>query len=36
MVETNDEWAMARRYIGLESLAHINDADHVRLSAVAA
>jgi putative transposase len=36
MIETNDEWAVARRYMGLESLARINDADHVRLPAVAA
>lgn len=36
MIETNDEWAAARRYMGLESLARINDADHVRPPAVAA
>src|SRR6056297_1263860 len=36
MIETNDEWAVARRYMGLESLARINDADHIRLPAVAA
>jgi len=36
MIETNDEWAVARRYMGLESLARINDADHVRPPAAAA
>ena len=36
MIETNDEWAVARRYMGLEPLARINDADHARLPAVAA
>src|SRR6056297_623524 len=36
MIETNDEWAVARRYMGLESLARINDADHIRLPALAA
>ncbi len=36
MIETNDEWAVARRYMGLGSLARINDADHVSPPAVAA
>ena len=35
MIETNDEWAVARRYMGLESLARITDTHHVRLPAVA-
>jgi len=36
MLETNDEWAVARRYMGLESLARITDAPDHRLPAVAA
>ena len=36
MIETNDEWAVARRYMGLGSLARINDTDHVSPPAVAA
>jgi len=35
MIETNDEWAVARRYMGLESLARITDTHNVRLPAVA-
>ena len=35
MLETNDEWAVARRYMGLESLARITDTHNVRLPAVA-
>jgi transposase-like protein len=35
MIETNDEWAIARRYMGLESLARITDTHNVRLPAVA-
>ena len=36
MLETNDEWAVARRYMTLETLTRLIDTDHVRLSAVAA
>jgi len=36
MLETNDEWAVARRYMGLESLARITDTPNHRLPAVAA
>ena len=35
MLEQNDEWAVARRYMGLESLARIVDDHPVRLPAVA-
>ena len=35
MIDTNDEWAVARRYMGLESLARITDTHNVRLPAVA-
>jgi len=35
MLETNDEWAVARRYMSLESLARITDTSNVRLPAVA-
>ena len=35
MIETNDEWAVARRYMGLDSLACITDTHNVRLPAVA-
>jgi len=34
-IETNDEWAVARRYMGLEPLARITDTHNVRLPAVA-
>jgi putative transposase len=36
MIETNDEWAVARRYMSLESLARVTDTPNVRLPAVAA
>jgi putative transposase len=36
MLETNDEWAVARRYMSLEALARVIHTDHVRLPAVAA
>ena len=36
MLETNDEWAVARRYMSLETLARITDNPSVRLPAVAA
>ena len=36
MLETNDEWAVARRYMSLETLAPFNDDPTVRLPAVAA
>nr|WP_309501493.1 IS256 family transposase [uncultured Roseovarius sp.] len=35
MLETNDEWTVARRYMSLETLAHVNDNPEVRLPAVA-
>jgi len=35
MLEQNDEWAVARRYMALESLARIVDDAPVRLPAVA-
>ncbi len=35
MLETNDEWALARRYMSLESLARVTDTPTVRLPAVA-
>jgi putative transposase len=35
MLETNDEWAVARRYMSLESLARVTDNPTVRLPAVA-
>ena len=34
MLETNDEWAVARRYMSLESLARVTDNPNVRLPAV--
>jgi hypothetical protein len=36
MLETNDEWAAARRYMSLETLARVTDNPNVRLPAVAA
>ncbi len=36
MLETNDEWAVARRYMSLETLARLTHPDNVRLPAVAA
>jgi transposase-like protein len=36
MIETNDEWAVARRYMALEFLARISHSDCPRLPAVAA
>jgi transposase-like protein len=36
MLETNDEWAVARRYMSLETLARVTDNPNIRLPAVAA
>ena len=36
MLETNDEWAVARRYMSLETLARVTENTTVRLPAVAA
>jgi putative transposase len=36
MLEQNDEWAVSRRYMSLESLAALSDAPRVRLPGVAA
>jgi transposase-like protein len=36
MLETNDEWAVARRYMSLEALARVLHTDAVRLPAMAA
>ena len=36
MLEQNDEWAVGRRYMSLESLAVLSDAPRVRLPGVAA
>jgi transposase-like protein len=36
MLETNDEWAVARRHMSLETLARVSDNPTVRLPAVAA
>ena len=36
MLETNDKWAVARRYMSLESLARVTDNHTVRPPAVAA
>jgi putative transposase len=35
MIETNDEWAVARRYMSLETLARVTDTQTVRLPAMA-
>ena len=35
MLETNDEWAVARRYMSPETFARISDNPAVRLPAVA-
>jgi transposase-like protein len=35
MLESNDEWAVARRYMSLETLARVIDNPTVRLPAVA-
>ena len=35
MLETNDEWTVARRYMSLETLARVNEGPNVRLPAVA-
>ena len=35
MVETNDEWTVARRYMSLETLARVTNTPTVRLPAVA-
>jgi transposase-like protein len=35
MIETNDEWAVARRYMGLELLARITDTHTARLPSAA-
>jgi putative transposase len=34
MLETNDEWAVARRYMNLETLARVTDTANVRLPAM--
>ena len=36
LLEQNDEWAVSRRYMSLESLASLSDDPILRLSAVAA
>ena len=36
MLETNDEWEVARRYMSLETLARVTSTANVRLPAVAA
>ena len=35
MLETNDEWTVARRYMSLETLARVTNNPSLRLSAVA-
>jgi hypothetical protein len=36
MLETNDEWAVARRYMSLETLARITENENIKPPAVAA
>jgi putative transposase len=36
MLETNDEWAVSRRYMTLETLGAISDTPLIRLPALAA
>jgi putative transposase len=36
MLETNDEWAVARRYMSLETLARVTNTANLRLLALAA
>jgi putative transposase len=36
MLETNGEWAVARRYMSLETLARVTDAQPVKLPGVVA
>lgn len=36
MLETNDEWAVARRYMSLETLARVTNTENLRLPGVAA
>ena len=36
MLETNDEWTVARRYMSLETLARVADVETVKLPGVAA
>jgi hypothetical protein len=36
MLETNDEWAVDRRYMSLETLARITENTNIKLLAVAA
>jgi hypothetical protein len=35
MLDTNDEWTVARRYMSLETPGRVNDNPNVRLPAVA-
>ena len=35
MLETNDEWAVTRRYMSLETLAYVTETPNVMLPAVA-
>jgi putative transposase len=36
LLETNDEWAVVRRYMSLETIARVTDNPNIRLPAVAA
>jgi hypothetical protein len=36
MLETNDEWAVARRYMSLETLARVTDTHTIKLPGVIA